>query len=63
MPKKCGYKAKNKNNNSQLPNAKDYRNTNSPYNSPDNFREEFAAEWRENAIAEINKQSDERVNK
>lgn len=64
MPKQNGYLAKNKkNHNSNFKNAKDTSTTNNPNNSPDNFKAEFAAEWRENAIAKINKQSNEKVNK
>lgn len=60
MPKQNGYKAKNKkNHNSKFRNPKD---TNTQ-DIPDNFRAEFTAEWRENAIENINKQSNDQVDK
>ena len=64
MPKQNGYKPKNKkNHNSNFKSVKDTRSTNNPYNNPDNFKAEFAAEWRENAIENINKQSKDKVDK
>ncbi len=64
MPKQNGYKPNNKkNHNSNFTDVKDRNTTNDPQNSPDNYKEEFAAEWRENAIATINKQSNQRISK
>ncbi len=64
MPKQNGYTPKNKkNHNSNFTDVQDRNTTNDPRNSPDNYKEEFAAEWRENAIANINKQSNDRISK
>lgn len=64
MPKQNRNKPKNKRNrNSNFKSPLDTSSTNDPRNSPDNFKAEFAAEWRENAIANINKQSNEEVDK
>ncbi|MGX9135147.1 hypothetical protein ACWV26_12370 [Rummeliibacillus sp. JY-2-4R] len=64
MPKQNGYKPKNKKyHNSNFTDVQDRNTTNDPRNSPDNYKEEFAAEWREKAIADINKQSNDRKSK